>query len=114
MTYPDINNLHSLREFTEIYTNNPLIEENVHMKRYQILPVRYMSPENEVVNRFLIYHSPGTGKSFTALWIALKFINVYKKPCIILVKGKEAITEFTKRVKTWYDYTFEYYPHLPF
>ncbi|KAG4086016.1 hypothetical protein H8356DRAFT_1434925 [Neocallimastix lanati (nom. inval.)] len=113
MTYPDINNLHSLREFTEIYTNNPLIEENVHMKRYQILPVRYMSPENEVVNRFLIYHSPGTGKSFTALWIALKFINVYKKPCIILVKGKEAITEFTKRVKTWYDYTFEYYPHLP-
>ncbi|KAL6590731.1 hypothetical protein U3516DRAFT_855866 [Neocallimastix sp. 'constans'] len=83
------------------------------MKRYQILPVRYMSPENEVVNRFLIYHSPGTGKSFTALWIALKFINVYKKPCIILVKGKEAITEFTKRVKTWYDYTFEYYPHLP-
>jgi len=113
MTYPDINNLHSLREFTEIYTNNPLIEENVHMKRYQILPVRYMSPENEVVNRFLIYHSPGTGKSFTALWIALKFINVYKKPCIILVKCKEAITEFTKRVKTWYDYTFEYYPHLP-
>ncbi|KAG4081972.1 hypothetical protein H8356DRAFT_1019729 [Neocallimastix lanati (nom. inval.)] len=113
MTYPDINNLHSLREFTEIYTNNPLIEENVYMKRYQILPVRYMSPENEVVNRFLIYHSPGTGKSFTALWIALKFINVYKKPCIILVKGKEAITEFTKRVKTWYDYTFEYYPHLP-
>ncbi|KAL6611807.1 hypothetical protein U3516DRAFT_871082 [Neocallimastix sp. 'constans'] len=113
MTYPDINNLHSLREFTEIYTNNPLIEENVHMKRYQILPVRYMSPENEVVNRFLIYHSLGTGKSFTALWIALKFINVYKKPCIILVKGKEAITEFTKRVKTWYDYTFEYYPHLP-
>ncbi|KAL6588785.1 hypothetical protein U3516DRAFT_861916 [Neocallimastix sp. 'constans'] len=113
MTYPDINNLYSLREFTEIYTNNPLIEENVHMKRYQILPVRYMSPENEVVNRFLIYHSPGTGKSFTALWIALKFINVHKKPCIILVKGKEAITEFTKRVKTWYDYTFEYYPHLP-
>ncbi|KAG4082244.1 hypothetical protein H8356DRAFT_1336818, partial [Neocallimastix lanati (nom. inval.)] len=69
------------------------------MKRYQILPVRYMSPENEVVNRFLIYHSPGTGKSFTALWIALKFINVYKKPCIILVKGKEAITEFTKTCK---------------
>ncbi|KAG4081993.1 hypothetical protein H8356DRAFT_1320432, partial [Neocallimastix lanati (nom. inval.)] len=70
MTYPDINNLHSLREFTEIYTNNPLIEEN-------------WSTD------FLIYHSPGTGKSFTALWIAIKFINVYKKPCIILVKGKE-------------------------
>ena len=47
MTYPDINNLHTLREFTKIYTNNPLIEENVHMKRYQILPVRYMSPENK-------------------------------------------------------------------
>jgi len=71
MTYPDINNLHNLREFSEIYTNNPLIE-NVHMKRYQVLPIRYISPENEVVSRFLIYHSPGTGKSFTALWI-IKF-----------------------------------------
>jgi len=77
-------------------------KENVHMERYQALPVRYMSPENEVVRRFLIYHSPGTGKSFTALWIILNFINVYIKPCIILVKSKEAIDEFSKRVKAWY------------
>ena len=113
MAYPDINNLHSLREFWEIFINNPLIEENVHMERYQALPVRYMSPENEVVRRFLIYHSPGTGKSFTALWIILNFINVYIKPCIILVKSKDAIHEFSKRVKAWYSYTFKYYPPLP-
>jgi len=113
MTYPDISNLHNLREFSEIYSNNPLIEENVNMKRYQILPVRYMSPENKVIRRFLIYHTPGTGKSFTALWIILNFINVYKKPSIILVKSKEAITEFTERVKAWYSYTFNYYPPLP-
>ncbi|ORX78473.1 hypothetical protein BCR32DRAFT_282219 [Anaeromyces robustus] len=101
------------REFSEVYTNDRLIEENVHMKRYQILPIRYMSPENEIVRRFLIYHSSGTGKSFTALWIILNFINVYHKPSIILVKSKESIMEFTQRVKSWYSFTFKYSTPLP-
>ncbi|KAG4091524.1 hypothetical protein H8356DRAFT_1360803 [Neocallimastix lanati (nom. inval.)] len=101
MTYPDINNLHNLREFSEIYTNNPLIE-NVHMKRYQVLPIRYISPENEVE---LESHSQHYG--------LLNFINTYKKSCIIIVKSKEVITEFTKCVKAWYSYTFNYYPPLP-
>jgi len=43
------------------------------MKLYQVLPVRYMSADNKAIKRFLIYHSPGTGKSFTALWITIKF-----------------------------------------
>jgi len=42
MTCPDINNPHSLREFSEIITNKSLIKENVHMEIYQVLPVRYV------------------------------------------------------------------------
>ena len=108
MTYPDIKELYKYREFREIYSQEKLIEENVHMKRYQILPIRYMNNDNEVIKRFLIYHSPGTGKSFTALWILLNFIDTYEKPCIILVKSKEAIMEFKQRIASWYTYTFSY------
>ncbi|ORX41595.1 hypothetical protein BCR36DRAFT_339198, partial [Piromyces finnis] len=108
MTYSDIQELCKYREFKEIYTEEKLIEENLHMKRYQILPVRYMTNENEIAKRFLIYHSPGTGKSFTALWILLNFIDIYKKPSIILVKSKEAIMEFKQRVALWYAYTYNY------
>ncbi|ORX80874.1 hypothetical protein BCR32DRAFT_245326 [Anaeromyces robustus] len=113
MTYLNINKLSNFCEYSEIYSKVPLIEENVHMKRYQIIPIRYMIPENEVINRFLIYHSPGTGKSFTALWITLNFITIYNKPSIILVKSKESIIEFTQRIKSWYSYTFSYYTPLP-
>ena len=108
MPYPDINHLNTYKEFTEIYTNNKLIEENMHMKRYQILPIRYMCAENDAIRRFLIYHSPGTGKSFTAMWIILNFIEVYDKPTIILVKSKESIQEFKQRIESWYSYTFSY------
>ena len=109
MSYPNINKLYEYKEFSEIFTDDRLIEENVHMKRYQILPVRFFTPENENIQNFLIYHSPGTGKSFTALWILLNFIYVYDNPCLILVKSKEAIDEFKHRVETWYSYTFSYY-----
>jgi len=108
MVYPDINELYNYREFREIYSQEKLIEENLHMKRYQILPIRYMNNDNEVIKRFLIYHSPGTGKSFTALWILLNFIDTYEKPCIILVKSREAIMEFKQRIASWYTYTFNY------
>ena len=110
--YPNIDELSTYKEFREIYSNNRLIEENVHMKRYQILPIRYMSPENDTIDRFLIYHSPGTGKSFTALWITLNYINVYNKPTIILVKSIESIMEFKQRIASWYNYTFKFY-HPP-
>jgi len=112
MAYPDIKELYKYREFREIYSQERLIEENLHMKRYQILPIRYMNNDNEVIKRFLIYHSPGTGKSFTALWILLNFIDTYEKPCIILVKSKEAIMEFKQRIASWYTYTFNYH-HPP-
>ncbi|ORX41420.1 hypothetical protein BCR36DRAFT_468396, partial [Piromyces finnis] len=108
MTYPNIQELYKYREFQEIYTQQKLVEENMHMKRYQILPIRYMTNNNDVVKRFLIYHSPGTGKSFTALWILLNFIDVYEKPSIILVKSKEAIMEFKQRINLWYTYTYNY------
>lgn len=107
-SYPDIQELYKYREFQEIYSEENLLEENMHMKRYQILPIRYMTNNNEVVKRFLIYHSPGTGKSFTALWILLNFIDIYEKPSIILVKSKEAIIEFKQRISLWYTYTFNY------
>jgi len=108
MSYPDIEELYKYREFREIYSQESLIEENLHMKRYQILPIRYMTNNNDVIKRFLIYHSPGTGKSFTALWILLNFIDSYEKPSIILVKSKEAIMEFKQRIESWYMYTFNY------
>jgi len=109
MNYPNINDLSSYREFSEIYTNESLLEENLHMKRYQILPTRYMSINNEKIKRFLIYHSQGTGKSFTVLWILLNFIDFYEKPAIILVKSQESIFEFKRRIASWYSYTFNYY-----
>ncbi|OUM56840.1 hypothetical protein PIROE2DRAFT_18382 [Piromyces sp. E2] len=108
MSYPNIQELHKYREFREIYSQENLIEENLHMKRYQIVPIRYMNSNNDVIKRFLIYHSPGTGKSFTALWILLNFIDSYEKPSIILVKNQEAIMEFKQRIASWYTYTFNY------
>ena len=106
MSYPNIEELYKYREFREIYSQKNLYEEKLHMKLYQILPMRYMTNNNEVIKRFLIYHSPGTGKSFTALWILLNFIDTYEKPSIILIKSKEAIMEFKQRIKSWYEYTF--------
>jgi len=49
-----------------------------------------MSADNNAIKRFLIYHSPGTGKSFTALWIQLNFIRAFEKKTIILVKSQES------------------------
>ena len=112
MVYPNIDELYKYREFREIYTDDTLLEENLHMKRYQVLPIRFITNDNDTIKRFLIYHSPGTGKSFTALWILLNFIDIYKKPTIILVKSKEAIMEFKQRIQSWYSYTFNYY-HPP-
>ncbi|ORX48889.1 P-loop containing nucleoside triphosphate hydrolase protein, partial [Piromyces finnis] len=109
MSYPDINKLYNYREFKEIFTNENLLEEKLHMKRYQILPSRYMSSDNEAVKRFLIYHPPGSGKSYTALWILLNFINFYEKPAIILVKNKESIINFKSRIESWYSFTFNFY-----
>ncbi|ORX38100.1 hypothetical protein BCR36DRAFT_313567 [Piromyces finnis] len=108
MSYPDINKLYNYREFKEIFTNENLLEEKLHMKRYQILPSRYMSSDNEAVKRFLIYHPPGSGKSYTALWILLNFINFYEKPAIILVKNKESIINFKSRIESWYSFTFNF------
>ncbi|ORX48715.1 hypothetical protein BCR36DRAFT_293266 [Piromyces finnis] len=104
MAYPNIQELYKYREFQEIYSQEKLIEENMHMKRYQILPIRYITNDNKFVKRILIYHSPDTGKSLTALWILLNFITIYDKPSIILVKLKEAISEFKQRINLWYTY----------
>jgi len=77
-----------LKRIIEVNSNESLIEEKAHMKSYQVLPVRYMCSDNNVIKRFfLIYHSPGTGKSFTALWIPLNFIKVFEKKTLILVKS---------------------------
>jgi len=71
-----------------------------------------MTPENDAIDRFLIYHPPGTGKSLTALWILYNFIEMYNKPTIILLKSKESFDEFQQRVNSWYNYTFKFYDTL--
>ena len=69
--------------------------------------------DNNAINRFLIYHSPGTGKSFTALWILLNFIRVFEKKTVILVKSQGFILEFKQRIFSWYSYTFSFLNPLP-
>ncbi|KAG4103659.1 hypothetical protein H8356DRAFT_1420109 [Neocallimastix lanati (nom. inval.)] len=85
--YPDIDKLYCYREFTEVNSNDPLIEEKAHMK--------YMCADNNAIKRFLIYHSPGTGKSFTALWIHLNFIRAQPIGCeeknnFVIIRGLKA------------------------
>jgi len=67
-----------------------------------------MYADNNAIKQFLINHSSGTGKSFTALWILLNFIKVFEKKSIILVKSRESNLKFNQRIASWYSYTFNF------
>eukprot|EP00833_Pecoramyces_ruminatium_P016277 jgi/Orpsp1_1/1190309/evm.model.d7180000078174.1 len=111
MDYPDIDNLGKYKEFVEVIKDNSFLESYYGMKYYQALPVRYFKPYNKKIKRFLIYHSPGSGKSFIALWIIKNFLEEFHKKAIILVKNKETIMEFQQRVALWYKYNYTDYDH---
>jgi len=102
----DIDHLGKYKEFAEVTENNTILESYYGMKYYQALPVRYFKPYNKKIKRILIYHSTGTGKTFVALWIINSFLNVFNKKALILVKNKETIIEFKKKIAKWYRYNY--------
>lgn len=104
--YPNIkdekfmNKLIIKQEFRELINDIKINYKFPFLNKHQEFVRRYMSPYTNY-DRILLYHSTGSGKSFTAISVAETHKHM-KKKCLVLVKGKTSMNNFYKLIKEFY------------
>lgn len=96
--YPNINdpelqqNIFKKKEFIELLDNKKINYKYQILDKYQEFIRRFISPYT-YYDRILLFHSTGTGKSFSAISVA-ETHKEYKYKCLVLVKGKTSELNF--------------------